>query len=711
MQNNLNFTINAAGRFEASFTSSGTLTVIQVNRDQEAPLYVEVSADNGAHRSVLASPVNDKNVFAALDVPEGLKVYITSLVNVSYASYNQSELTYYTKDEVDAKIAQLYVLEPAYADTLPTASADTMKKLYFVPKSESEENNASDEFITVRIGAGTELDPYTYAWEQVGDTSFQVQADWSQTNTSAPDYIKNKPTIPTVPTMRTMNGEQLTDSSLGDINIHDGFYFPNAVQDYDGNWYGAVVIGDQVWLGENLRTIHDALGNAISGYYDNEQSQIPLKYRGLFYNKAAVMNGDTPASDNDSVKGIAPDGWHIPSMPEFGKLVNYLHNNRRYSVRANNTVYAVKSLCSTTNWMASDVDYSPGKEQEKNNATGFNAYPVGMYNGYNQESQRAYFHTSKVHSSIPTTIYNVNFAYNDYAIYYNNSFLGASELGFSVRCVSDLTPLQFRDWYIRQYGSLQHTLAETNVQSDWNQSDSNADDFIKNKPTLGTASALNVPASGNASGSEVVKGNDSRLTDARNAADVYQWAKEATKPSYTAQEVGAIPATEKGSAGGVAELDNNGTIPTSQLPDISWKADKVNNATADDFATLDSNGNLKDSGKNANEWDSAISESIAETRTEVDNLRKSLKNGGTAIKASKVNADDYHQMGVPMVLVSTTAGAPSSSVVPVNWDNNVYPVWNGTPLFVGQIYVDPVNGKVYFAYKVTGSTGDWTALN
>ena len=46
-------------------------------------------------------------------------------------------------------------------------------------------------------------------------------------------------------TARTVNHEQLSDASRGDANLHDGYYFPNAVQDYDGNWYGAVVIGDQ----------------------------------------------------------------------------------------------------------------------------------------------------------------------------------------------------------------------------------------------------------------------------------------------------------------------------------------------------------------------------------------------------------------------------------------------------------------------------------
>lgn len=57
----------------------------------------------------------------------------------------------------------------------------------------------------------------------------------------------------------------------------------------------------------------------------------------------------------------------------------------------------------------------------------------------------------------------------------------------------------------------------------------------------GTAAALNVAATGDASTSEVVKGDDSRLTNARNAADVYAWAKEENKPSYTANEVGALP--------------------------------------------------------------------------------------------------------------------------------------------------------------------------
>lgn len=53
----------------------------------------------------------------------------------------------------------------------------------------------------------------------------------------------------------------------------------------------------------------------------------------------------------------------------------------------------------------------------------------------------------------------------------------------------------------------------TDTQSDWNASSGKAQ--ILNKPTLGTAAAKNVPASGNASTTQVVMGNDSRLSDSR----------------------------------------------------------------------------------------------------------------------------------------------------------------------------------------------------
>lgn len=116
------------------------------------------------------------------------------------------------------------------------------------------------------------------------------------------------------------------------------------------------------------------------------------------------------------------------------------------------------------------------------------------------------------------------------------------------------------------WGKIKTLVTNSQIQSDWNQSNSSAGDYIKNKPSLGTASAKDAPASGNASGSQVVLGDDTRLTDSRNAADVYSWAKQQNKPQYTPSEIGAIPSTEKGSVNGVATLDSTGKVPSSQLP-------------------------------------------------------------------------------------------------------------------------------------------------
>lgn len=113
---------------------------------------------------------------------------------------------------------------------------------------------------------------------------------------------------------------------------------------------------------------------------------------------------------------------------------------------------------------------------------------------------------------------------------------------------------------------------------------------LSDTPTLGTAAKKDIAVSGNASTAQVVMGNDTRLTNARKASDVYSWAKAKTKPSYTASEVGAAPTSHihddryytesevdtklngklsislKGSVDGLAELDSNGKVPSTQLP-------------------------------------------------------------------------------------------------------------------------------------------------
>ena len=148
---------------------------------------------------------------------------------------------------------------------------------------------------------------------------------------------------------------------------------------------------------------------------------------------------------------------------------------------------------------------------------------------------------------------------------------------------------------------------------------------VSDFPSLGTASAKDVPTSGNASTTQVVMGDDTRLTDSRNAADVYSWAKASSKPSYTASEVGAIPvksgttAAQLQSGASGSNNDCNSTTynaityytsngPTTAIghstSDGSLYSQSYNDTWVTQIAQDYRNGNLFVRGKNSGTWQS-----------------------------------------------------------------------------------------------------------
>jgi uncharacterized protein (TIGR02145 family) len=114
-------------------------------------------------------------------------------------------------------------------------------------------------------------------------------------------------------------------SDLARIKIvATGFICGETITDFDGNIYNTVLIGDQCWMAENLKTTRDAAGNNITRYcYDNNTTNCDL-YGGL-YTWATVMNGAGSSISNPSgVQGICPTGWHVPSDAEWTQLVDYV---------------------------------------------------------------------------------------------------------------------------------------------------------------------------------------------------------------------------------------------------------------------------------------------------------------------------------------------------------------------------------------------------
>lgn len=85
---------------------------------------------------------------------------------------------YYTKTYIDSSIAELdqkidavVGVDLVVVDTLPTASADTLRKIYLIPSANPKTLNSKDEFITVDKGAEADA---RYAWEQIGSTEVDL---------------------------------------------------------------------------------------------------------------------------------------------------------------------------------------------------------------------------------------------------------------------------------------------------------------------------------------------------------------------------------------------------------------------------------------------------------------------------------------------------------------------------------------------------------
>lgn len=119
------------------------------------------------------------------------------------------------------------------------------------------------------------------------------------------------------------------------------------------------------------------------------------------------------------------------------------------------------------------------------------------------------------------------------------------------------------------------TDAEKNVQSDWNQTDTNADDFIKNKPTTTvdqtiTAGDADAVSSVAVIGYAVQKNN--AITGASKCKITYDSKGLVTGGAdLTAEDIpnlGAtyVPVSSKGQANGVASLGADGLVLSSQLP-------------------------------------------------------------------------------------------------------------------------------------------------
>ena len=202
---------------------------------------------------------------------------------------------------------------------------------------------------------------------------------------------------------------------------------PTTVMDVDNNVYHTLTIGTQVWLLENLKSIHYRNGDPITHVEDAstwwaQTTEAYCEYGdpsvyGRLYNWYAVMDS----------RNICPIGYHIPSNAEWQTLVDYLGG---LDVAAGKLKEA-----GTNHW------YTPNTGAS--NSSGFAALPAGYRHGgssdpyYNYKANltwSAVFWTSTPNSS-NDRVYTWLLNYSQENIQNpDNSYKGT---GLSIRCIKD----------------------------------------------------------------------------------------------------------------------------------------------------------------------------------------------------------------------------------------------------------------------------------
>ncbi len=124
----------------------------------------------------------------------------------------------------------------------------------------------------------------------------------------------------------------------------------------DGQTYKLVCIGNRVWFAENLRYL--GAGRDFSGNPNNRAIY------GRYYTKEEAMEGEY-SNNGESIRGVCPEGWHIPSRQEYLEFIDW----------ANEKGDPWNSLRSVTTWNAGPGTDRFGFNLKASGGINLNNYP------------------------------------------------------------------------------------------------------------------------------------------------------------------------------------------------------------------------------------------------------------------------------------------------------------------------------------------------
>ncbi len=246
------------------------------------------------------------------------------------------------------------------------------------------------------------------------------------------DYVRKRNDIP----IRCVKDESARENAFpvelqkNTEGIEKATIMDSVVDARDGKTYRTTKIGNQVWMAENLN--YKTAGSFC--YHDSTQY---CELYGRFYTWASAMdsvgafsvNGKgcgsgTSCPPNFPVRGVCPEGFHLPTLTEWKNLVATAGGE----YDAASKLMSAKKWEKGFDWVAEGTDdygFSayPSCNMEYDGTSGFCNPPVNYWSSIESSTDKAY-HMSLQHSN----------NYNGKGIQFSGI---EKHYAFTVRCVKD----------------------------------------------------------------------------------------------------------------------------------------------------------------------------------------------------------------------------------------------------------------------------------
>ena len=364
-------------------------------------------ADDSLTESIL-----DKDSDSAKDAESGEKVdaVVPSFDDLSACTEDRNGKTAYVEDEDTAYVCKkgLWVVDDSLTKAI---QPDSEKKSSSSAKAKSSSNKASDSSSSDKSRSSSSA-VKTSSSSKDGKSSSSDEKNSSSSSVALPCKTETE----------------------------DNCEYGTLTDDRDGQTYKTVKIGEQWWMAENLNYAYTDVPFKYSSYtsdstswcYDNDAANC-AKY-GRLYTWAAAMdsvgtwstNGmrcgyNIKCSPTNPVRGICPEGWHLPDITEWNALFTAVGGKATAGIM----------LKSMRGWN----DKDDGTSGNGSDSYSFSALPAGnrdYYGVFYGEGYEALFWSSTENYSNDAYYMYLNYGYDCARLN-----IDYKDLGFSVRCLKD----------------------------------------------------------------------------------------------------------------------------------------------------------------------------------------------------------------------------------------------------------------------------------